>query len=27
LRGMTVFQDGRVAPEAHGRLLKPQEAT
>ena len=23
LRGRTVFADGRVAPEARGRLLKP----
>jgi allantoinase len=27
LRGRTVYHDGRVAPEAHGRLLTPQEAT
>jgi allantoinase len=27
LRGHTVYDEGRVAPEARGRLLKPQEAT
>jgi allantoinase len=26
LRGQTVYHEGRVAPGAHGRLLKPQEA-
>jgi allantoinase len=26
LRGQTVYHEGRVAPEARGRLLKPQEA-
>jgi len=27
LRGRTVYHDGRVAPEAHGRLLTPDERT